>query len=259
MEGRNIRLLVAYDGTDFCGWQRQSESAYSTAYSNTRTVQGVIEKALEKMHGFHVSLTGSGRTDAGVHAIGQVANFFTNINSIPFDRFVPALNSLLPHDVRILESSEEKKEFHARFSACARTYRYHFILRDLLPHERRYNLYLRRFPRLEILNAYGRLILGETDCSIFAGAGDASLESGKSRNRYVYRANFHIEGDRLVFEICANAFLRNMVRSITGTFLHYEERDTPPEKLREIIASKERSLSGPTLPPQGLFLWKVDY
>jgi tRNA pseudouridine38-40 synthase len=251
MEGRNIRLLVAYDGTDFCGWQRQCEE--------NRTVQGVIERALNKMHGFHVSLTGSGRTDTGVHAIGQVANFFTNIDSIPCDRFVPALNSFLPQEVRILESCEEKKEFHARFSAFARTYRYHFICRDLLPHERNYNLCLRRFPRLEILNAYGRLLLGETDCTIFAGAGDASQKAGKSTNRYIYRAHFHIEGERLVFEICANAFLRNMVRSIAGTFLHYEEKDTPPEKLREIIASKERSLAGPTLPPQGLFLWKVDY
>jgi len=251
MESRNIKLLLAYDGTDFCGWQRQSEE--------NRTVQGVLEQALEKMHGFHVGLTGSGRTDTGVHAIGQVANFFTGIDSIPCDRFVPALNSLLPQDARILESREEKKEFHARFSACARTYRYHFICRDLLPHERNYNLNLRRFPRLELLNAYGRLLLGETDCSIFAGAGDASLETGKSRSRYIYRAHFYTEGDRLVFEICANAFLRNMVRSIAGTFLHYEEKDTPPEKLREIIVSKERSLSGPTLPPQGLFLWKVDY
>jgi len=251
MEGRNIRLLLAYDGTDFCGWQRQAGA--------DRTVQGVLEQALEKMHGFHVSLTGSGRTDTGVHAIGQVANFFTCIDSIPCERFVPALNSLLPQDVRILESSEEKKEFHARFSACARTYRYYFICRDLLPHERNYNLCLRRFPRLEILNAYGRHLLGETDCSVFAGAGDASLETGKSRNRYIYRAHFHMEGDRLVFEICANAFLRNMVRSIAGTFLHYEEKDTPPEKLCEVIASKERSLAGPTLPPHGLFLWKVDY
>jgi tRNA pseudouridine38-40 synthase len=254
MEGRNIKLLVAYDGTDFCGWQRQSAEADSV-----RTVQGVIEQALEKMHGFHVSLTGSGRTDAGVHAIGQAANFFTNIESIPCDRFVLALNSLLPQDVCILESCEEKKEFHARFSACARTYRYHFICRDLLPHEKRYNLYLRRFPHLEILNAYGRLLLGEADCSIFAGAGDSSQKAGKSMNRYIYRAHFNMEGDRLVFEICANAFLRNMVRSIAGTFLYYEEKNTSPEKLREIISSKERSLAGPTIPPQGLFLWKVDY
>jgi tRNA pseudouridine38-40 synthase len=246
MESRNIKLLIAYDGTDFCGWQRQSTS---------RTVQGVIEEALEKIHDCHITLTGCGRTDSGVHATGQTANFYTNINNIPADRFNLALNSLLPHDVRILESSEADPQFHARFSACARTYRYQFICRFLLPHENRYNLYLRRFPRLDILNAYGRHLLGETDCSIFAGAGDMS----KSKNRYIYYSQFYAQGDRLIFEICANAFLRNMVRSVAGTFLHYEEKDTPPEKMREIIASKERSLAGPTLPPQGLFLWNVKY
>jgi len=246
MEGRNIKLLVSYDGTDFCGWQRQD---------NERTVQGTIEEALEKMHGRHVNLTGSGRTDAGVHAAGQTANFYTTIDSIAPERFVPALNSLLPRDVRIMEADEANADFHARFSACARTYRYHFLSRPALPHESRYNLQLHRFPRLSLLNAYGRLLLGETDCSIFAGAGDTS----KSKHRYVYKAQFYIEGERLIFEICANAFLRNMVRSVAGTFLHYEEKDTPDEQLREIIASGKRGLAGPTLPPHGLFLWKVEY
>jgi tRNA pseudouridine38-40 synthase len=246
MEARNIKLLVAYDGTDFCGWQRQE---------NGRTVQGAIEDALFKMHGRHVSVTGSGRTDSGVHAAGQAANFYTTIDSIAPQNFVPALNSLLPGDARILEADEASGDFHARFSAFARTYRYHFLCRPALPHESRYNLQLHRFPRVDVLNAYGRLLLGETDCSIFAGAGDTS----KSKRRYIYSSQFFCEKDHLVFEIRANAFLRNMVRSVAGTFLHYEERDTPPEELSEIIASGKRSLAGPTLPPQGLFLWRVDY
>ena len=246
MVGRNIKITTAYDGTDFCGWQRQE---------NERTVQGVIEDALKKIHGTQVNLTGSGRTDAGVHAVGQAANFYSNIDSIPADRFVPALNSRLPHDVRILESCEVDKNFHARFNAKARTYRYQFLCRSLLPHERRYNLRLYKTPRIDVLNAYGNLLLGETDCTIFAGARDTN----KSKKRYIYKARFHIEKDSLIFEICANAFLRNMVRSVAGTFLHYEERDTPPEKLQEIITSGNRSLAGSTLPPQGLFLWKVDY
>jgi tRNA pseudouridine38-40 synthase len=247
MEGRNIRLLIAYDGTDFCGWQRQESE---------RTVQGEIENALEKMHGSSVNLTGCGRTDSGVHAIGQTANFFSNLDSIPACRFAPALNSLLPQDVRVLEASEESPDFHARFSAKARVYRYQFICRRrALPHESRYHLYLNRFPNIELLNAYGRLILGETDCSIFTASGDTS----KSKHRYIYRACFYVEAERLVFEICANAFLRNMVRSVAGTFLHYEEGSTAPEKLAEIIAGGERALAGPTLPPQGLFLWRVEY
>jgi len=246
MESRNIRLLAAYDGTDFCGWQRQETD---------RTVQGVIEEALEKIHGQPVTLTGCGRTDAGVHAVGQVANFYTDMNSIPSDRFAPALNSLLPHDVRIIEAREEKGDFHARFSAISRTYRYHFLCRPAMPHERLYNVQLHRFPRLDALNAYCGLLSGETDCTIFAAASDTS----KSKNRYIYSAQFYVEGDRLIFEITANAFLRNMVRSVAGTFLHYEEKEAPLEKVREIIACKDRSLAGPTLPPQGLFLWYVEY
>ena len=246
MEGRNIKLVLSYDGTDFCGWQAQD---------NGRTVQGTVEQALEKMHGRHVSVTGAGRTDSGVHAKGQAANFYTTIDSIAARSFVPALNALLPKDVRVLEAQEAESGFHARFSAAARTYRYHFLCRPALPCESRCNLQLNRFPRLDALNAYGRLILGETDCSIFAGAGDTS----RSKRRFIYGCRFYIEADRLIFEIRANAFLRRMVRSIAGTFLHYEEKETPEKKLAQIIASGERSLAGPTLPPQGLFLWRVDY
>jgi tRNA pseudouridine38-40 synthase len=250
---RNIKLTIAYDGTDFHGWQNQDAE---------RTVQGVIESALEKMHGEPVALTGAGRTDTGVHAAGQAANFYTNIGSIPADRFVPALNTLLPQDVRVLESSEVNPDFHARFSAASRTYRYHFICgRAALPHESRYNLQLWRFPKIETLNAYGRLLLGETDCSVFAASSDSANDVGgsKSKNRYIYGAHFHVEGDRLIFEIRANAFLRKMVRSLAGTFLHYEEKGATPEELRQIITSGDRSLAGPTLPPQGLFLWQVEY
>lgn len=251
MDDRNIKLLIAYDGTDFSGWQRQGVSAGAA-----RTVQGVIEKALERMHQRPVALTGSGRTDAGVHAVGQVANFYTAINGINPARFAPALNGLLPRDVRVLEAAETRPDFHARFDAAVRTYRYHFIAgRYALPHESRYHLQIHRHPRVALLNAYGRLLTGERDCSIFAGAGD----SGKSRSRYIFRAFFLVEGDRLIFEISANAFLRKMVRSIAGTFLHYERQGTPPEELGEIIASGERGLAGPTLPPQGLFLRKIDY
>ena len=252
--GRNIKLLISYDGTDFCGWQRQDEA------KGGRTVQSEIEKALQKMHGKEINLTGSGRTDTGVHARGQTANFYTDMDSIPAERFAPALNTLLPQDVRILESCEAAHDFHARFSAVSRTYRYHFICKStywtpILPTEARYNVPLYRFPCIKTLNSYGRLLLGETDCTFFASAKDTS----KSKSRYIYKAYFYTEGNALIFEICANAFLRKMVRSIAGTFLHYEEKNTPPEKLLEIITSKNRSQAGTTLPPQGLFLWKVDY
>ena len=256
---RNIKLLIAYDGTDFCGWQKQEHGAENAAACSgvaARTVQGVIEDALRVMHRQPINLYGSGRTDSGVHAAGQVANFYTNIPGIPPERFAPALNSLLPRDVRILASGPASPDFHARFDASMRTYRYHFILRRLmLPHESRYNIHLRRYPKLETLNAYCRLLLGERDCSMFAAAADTST----SFNRFISGAAFFIDGDRLIFEISANAFLRKMVRSVAGTFLHYEEAATPPEQLRAIITHNDRSLAGPTLPPQGLFLWKVDF
>jgi tRNA pseudouridine38-40 synthase len=245
---RTIKLIIAYDGTDFLGWQRQAGQA--------RTVQAVIEAALEKMHGHPVALAGAGRTDSGVHARAQAASFQTDIESIKPCKFVPALNSLLPADVRITDSGEASADFHARFDARMRTYRYFFIAgRQALPHESRYSLQLWRVPDIRMLNVYCRLLPGERDCAIFAGSGDSS----KSTWRNITHAAFLTEGDHLIFEISANAFLLKMVRSVAGTFLHYEERAAAPDRLSDIIASGDRSLAGPTLPPQGLFLWKVDY
>ncbi|AEF85363.1 tRNA pseudouridine synthase A (tRNA-uridine isomeraseI) (tRNA pseudouridylate synthase I) (PSU-I) [Treponema primitia ZAS-2] len=273
---RNIRLLVAYDGTDFSGWQRQGEKGpqpfspclkqfcpgqnctdeVDAGRLRVRTVQGVIEAALEKIHKHPVALTGSGRTDAGVHAAGQVANFSTDIERIDAARFIPALNGFLPRDVRILEALETLPDFHARFDARSRMYRYHFICgRPALPHELRYNLQLWRRPDISLLNAYARLLQGEINCSVFAWPKDPS----ESRNRYFFHAGFFMQGDTLIFEVQANAFLWKMVRSIVGTLLYYEEKRLPPEELQKIIVSGDRSLAGPTVPPNGLFLWKVEY
>jgi tRNA pseudouridine38-40 synthase len=254
---RNIRLLIAYDGAGFRGWQRQdARGNAASGMGDTSTVQGILEAALEKLHKKPVSLTGSGRTDAGVHATGQVANFRTFIAGMEARRFAPALNSLLPPEVRVLEARETRGDFHARFDAKSRTYQYCFICgRSPFPHETRYAVYLRRRPRISLLNDYARLLRGEMDCSAFASPRDPS----KSRSRYINQAWFFTQGDALVFEISANAFLWKMVRSITGTLLHFEERGFPPETLAELIRSGDRSRAGPTLPPQGLFLRRVDY
>jgi tRNA pseudouridine38-40 synthase len=253
---RNIRLLIAYDGAGFSGWQRQGPQNAAPGTPGGATVQGVIEAALEKIHKKPVSLTGAGRTDAGVHATGQVANFYTGIRGMEARRFVPALNGLLPREVRILEARETREDFHARFDARSRAYQYRFITgRPPFPHETRYALPLWRCPRVSLLNDYARLLRGETDCSVFASPRDP----GKSRSRYINRAWFFIEGDILVFEICANAFLWKMVRSIAGTLLYCEERGLSPEEAAALIRSGDRSRAGPTLPPQGLFLRRVDY
>jgi len=251
---RTVKLTLAYDGTDFCGWQKQSQARGAKA--GPRSVQECVEAALARMHKHPVALTGAGRTDSGVHAAGQVAGFRSDIKNMEPGRFVPALNGLLPRDVRILEAVETIPDFHARFDASSRTYRYHFVCgRQALPHESRYALQTWHKPRIDVLNAYCRPLLGERDCSVFAAAGDSS----KSGSRYISRAVFFQQGNGLVFEISANAFLWKMVRSVAGTLLHYEERGMPPEFMREILESGDRGLAGPTLPPQGLFLWKVDY
>ncbi|MCL2093316.1 MAG: tRNA pseudouridine(38-40) synthase TruA [Treponema sp.] len=244
---RNIKILIAYDGTDFAGWQNQK---------GERTVQAQIEEALFTIHKTDISLTGAGRTDAGVHAAGQCANFYTPIQSMEPHRFVRALNRLLPPDISLRGAWEVPLEFHSRFHAVNRTYRYYLIYdREALPWETRYALRLHHRANLGRLNEYTRLFRGEMDCSTFAAAGDTSL----SKHRYISSASFFIEGDKLVFEISANAFLRRMVRSILGTLLDFDEKALAPEYLQEVISSGDRSLAGPTAPAQGLFLWKVDY
>lgn len=249
---RNIALTVSYDGTDFLGWQRQSEAALGKG----RTVQEEIEKALAKMHGHAVPLIGSGRTDSGVHAVGQVANFPTDIARIPAERFVPALNSMLPRDVRVMDSREVPETFHARFDARSRTYRYFIHCGSrIAAHETPYVWRLGRWPDVSRLSRMASYLAGEVDCSTFTAAGDQS----HTRSRYFYGASFFPEGDRLVFEIQANAFLWKMVRSITGTLIFLEERGAPPEEFARRLHARDRREAGPTAPGTGLFLWDVRY
>ncbi|MDR3301563.1 MAG: tRNA pseudouridine(38-40) synthase TruA [Spirochaetaceae bacterium] len=252
LEWRNIKLIISYDGTDFSGWQIQR---------NGRTVQGELEKALQVIHKKHLQVSGAGRTDAGVHAAAQCANFITDIENIPPHNFVPALNGLLPHDVRIVSAEEVPPHFHARFSAKSRVYRYYIVSgRQAAPHEARYALQLWTKPSLSMLNAYARLLHGETDCSLFASPSDPIFAKGTgSRCRYIHHAYFFIENRQLVFEISANSFFRRMVRSIIGTLLFYEGRETPPEAFKKILLGGKRANAGPTAAPQGLFLWQVGY
>jgi tRNA pseudouridine38-40 synthase len=244
---RNIRLTIAYDGTAFSGWQRQAAR---------RSVQGELERALAVLHKHPVALAGAGRTDAGVHARGQAANFYTDIARIEAARFVPALNRLLPQDVRVMAADEAPDAFHARFDAKMRTYRYRIIAgRAAFPQERRYALTIRRMPDIAALNGYAALLRGEMDCSLFASPADKSL----SRHRFINGACFFAEGDALCFEISANAFLWKMTRCIAGSLLFYEERALPLGVFADYLKAGDHRLAGPTAPPQGLTLWKVTY
>lgn len=256
---RNILLTVSYDGTDFCGWQRQDSTDGSEA---ERTVQGEIEKALEKVHKQKVAVYGSGRTDSGVHALGQAANFYTPIASIPAENYVRALNAFLPEDVRILSAKEVPEDFNSRKSATSRVYRYFISWGDSVPaNNARFCWNVKNYtPNLERLNKYTECLRGELDCSSFAASGDESV----SNNRYIDDAHFFIQkdiwgNDILVFQIEANAFLWKMVRTLTGTLINLDKTNAPDDSMEKILKAKDRTKAGVTAPPTGLFLYEIKF
>ncbi|MGD9940861.1 MAG: tRNA pseudouridine(38-40) synthase TruA [Clostridia bacterium] len=247
MSERVIKLTLAYDGTDFAGWQRQKDC---------RTVQEELEKALGKMHGHAVAVMGAGRTDSGVHAAGQVAHFVTDIRSIPANRFELALNKLMPQDVRVVASEEADQDFHARYDARLRRYKYFmYASGPSLPYKDRYAWRLQKWPDIGRLNRMAACLHGEIDCTAFAAAKDPS----ENRFRYLHYAAFHAEGDLLVFEIAANAFLWRMVRSIVGTLVGLDRDGAPESAMQSILESRDRERVGVTAPSRGLFLWNVEY
>jgi tRNA pseudouridine38-40 synthase len=244
---RNIRLTLAYDGSEFCGWQVQS---------NGRTVQGVIEEGLARMHGHPVRIQGAGRTDTGVHATGQVANFLTDLDSIEGPRWCLALNSYLPRDVRALDSRVVESGFNAKDSARLRAYAYYLYPAPIgPPHIRRYCWKIGRRPDLAVLNRLAAVFLGEHDFTTFAATGDPS----KSKARQVVSACFHPEGPFLVFRIAATSFVWKMVRSILGTMLEYEKEGRTSAELAVALAARDRDLAGTSAPARGLFLERVVY
>ena len=249
---RRIRLDVSYDGALFSGWQKQK---------SVRTVQEEIEQALHAMIGESVHVQGSGRTDAKVHAVGQVAHFDTANHSIPTSAFSIALNQILPQDIRILRSSQANERFHARFTSICREYRYYCKeFTCLTPFERDRVCRLKRFPSLELLNAYAAHLVGTHDYSTFG----ASADQSESKVRDLYESVFHHErslwgGDLLVYVVSGNAFLMHQVRSMVGTMLQLGEQEIPPEEFKRRLDAQDRSQAGRTAPPGGLFLYRIDY
>lgn len=256
---RNILLKISYDGTDFCGWQRQDDVNGCEA---ERTVQGEIEKALLKLHKEKIILYGSGRTDSGVHALGQAANFYSPIDSIPPQNYIRAMNSFLPSDIRILDAKEVPQDFNARFSATSRVYRYFISTDKASPaNNSRFVWHIPSYePNLERLNAYCKCLKGEIDCSSFAASGDQSI----SNSRYIDDAHFFIQKDiwennLLVFQIEANAFLWKMVRTLTGTLINLDKTDKAEDSMEKILLAKDRSKAGVTAPSTGLFLYEIKF
>ena len=247
MTCRNLRLLLEYDGTRYHGWQRQAAAA---------TIQQTLEEAVQRLTGETVALIGSGRTDAGVHARGQVANFRTT-SAIPIKAFHDGLNSLLPHDIAVLASTEAPPEFHARKSAPAKTYEYLILnrpSRSPLSHRRAW--WIPRPLDLAAMRQAAAILPGEHDFTAFRASGSDHHHAV----RRVLAADWEAgPGGQLRFAITATGFLRGMVRSLVGTMVETGRGKAPAARLAELLTSGARHLAGPTAPPQGLYLVEVFY
>jgi len=244
---RNFKLVLEYDGSHYHGWQRQQ---------GVLTIQEVLESRLEVMLGGPIRARASGRTDAGVHARGQVVNFYSRTNLDPRE-IQRGLNSLLPSDIVVLHAEEAPDSFHSRFSASSKTYKYH-ILNRLAPSalERQFAWHIRRkisvAPILECLE----IVKGSHDFSAFMASGS----SVTSTERCMYRAELErSDADHLVFTFEANGFLRHMVRNLVGTLVDVGKGRLSPEDFRVVLTGKDRRKAGMTAPAHGLYLVAVHY
>jgi tRNA pseudouridine38-40 synthase len=250
---RNLRLLVAYDGTDFLGWQRQPHG---------NTVQGTLEEAAGKVIGHNVKLIGSGRTDAGVHALGQVANFNT-ANVIPCGALAKALNDVLPPAIRIRDVDEVDFAFHSRHSARAKTYVYRILQSPVaLPFINRYVYHYPYALDAERMAKAAFIFEGERDFTSFVASTDAAGEKengGAVRTIYASRIIPRPRSSMLVYRVRGSGFLRYMVRNIVGTLIEAGRGRLQPEEVIRILKARDRRRAGPTAPAQGLCLISVEY
>ena len=243
---RRIRLIVEYDGTNYVGWQTQP---------NGTAVQALIEGALKKVTGETITLHGSGRTDSGVHARAQVAHFDTGVR-MAADKFAFALNTFLPRDIRVLWSEETMEEFHARFNAKDKQYRYTV---QLGPHSRAFTrntaLHLHHTPDLAAMQRAAADVVGEHDFRAFMSAG-VTMENTV---RTVYRSAWMQDGDLLYYDVAGSGFLYNMVRILVGTMLEIGSGKRGEDAIRLALESHDRSDAGATAPAHGLMLYRVRY
>jgi tRNA pseudouridine38-40 synthase len=245
---RYLKLTLQYDGTDFCGWQKQTGTAQ-------RTVQGVLEEALSSLTGEVVNTTGAGRTDAGVHALEQVVHFSTS-SGIPMERFAPALNSMLPPDLTVSSSVAVGASFHARYDVCAKKYGYLILNRrtpSALWHNYSYWVSLRLDE--DLIQRGAEYLIGEHDFRAFSATGS----NVKSTTRNILSFQVQRLGDWVSLTVVGNGFLYRMVRLMAGTLLAVGMGKWPPEAVKEILVTGERGHGGPALPPEGLYLMRIYY
>ena len=244
---KNFKITIEYDGTRYHGWQRQK---------NDRTIQEEIEKAVLTITGQKVSLAGSGRTDAGVHAHAQVASFKCETNLGPQDIF-GGLNSLTADDVVIRRCEEVEASFHARYDVKSKTYVYKILNRpNPTAIARQYAWYIRKELNLDAIRAASVHLIGKHDFKAFEGVGSPRAHT----TRTIFKASLIKEQDGyLTFEIEADGFLRFMVRNIVGTLVDVGRGKISPDEFKRILESKNRDQAGATAPAHGLFLKTVDY
>ncbi|HEX3074160.1 MAG TPA: tRNA pseudouridine(38-40) synthase TruA [Ignavibacteriales bacterium] len=240
----NYKLLIQYDGTDYAGWQIQN---------NAVSVQSRITEAIEVLLKEKINLIGAGRTDAGVHALGQTANFRTEAD-IDIWKFRYSLNALLPKDIFIPQIEPVPENFHSRFDANKRSYLY-IIMKERNPFYYKYASVLRNKLDVDRLNRISSALIGEHDFSSFGKKLDEK-EHGKC---ILHFAHWKETKGFIIFNIEANRFLRGMVRSIVGTLTELCDNNMTKESITEILSAKNRDAAGMSAPPQGLFLYKVKY
>ena len=255
-----FRITVAYDGTDFVGWQRQAVGT---------SIQGLIEDALGELDGRKVTVTGAGRTDAGVHALGQVASF-TLARPVDAATVKRAVNARLPSEVRVLTAVEAAPTLHVRFAARTKTYRYRIWNGEVVsPFERRYVWQLAGTLDIDAMRRAARLFEGTHDFAAFQAAGGAVRSTERtnlSSELRIADCGMRIDcgwpipqSALLVFEIVGDGFLRHMVRAIVGSLVEVGRGRQPVEWVGEVLASRDRMQAGPTAPARGLFLMSIDY
>ena len=244
---RNIRLLLQYEGTRYQGWQRQT--------SSDNTIQGKMETLLSKMCQEPIEISASGRTDAGVHAMGQVANFHTN-SEMSTEEMLAYCNRYLPEDIAVVEVSEAAPRFHSRLNACGKCYCYRVINSDIP------NVFWRRFAQEvpekldeDAMRRAAELLLGEHDFKSFTSA----KKGKKSTVRRIDEISIVREGDLLSFTFVGNGFLHHMIRILMGTLLEVGMGKRTPESMTDILEACNRETAGPLVPAKGLTLMKVYY
>lgn len=243
---KNIKLVIEYDGTNYSGWQNQE---------NAITVQEVLEKKIKEITLETVRLIGSGRTDSGVHAKGQVANFFTS-STIPGEKFKYVLNNILPDDIKIIDSGEVDLDFHSRFSAKRKRYRYVIYNKDMpSPIHRLYSFHYKYHLDIEKMQEAADYLIGTHDFSSFMSTGAVV----KDTIRTIYELKIEKEDEYIIITTEGNSYLKYMVRNIVGVLLKVGSGRIEPKKILSILEAKDRNKAGITAPPQGLYLEEVYY